>query len=215
MTMYGYARVSAAGQDHAGQVEELTAAGCVRVFAEQASAAAGRKRPQLARALAALEPGDVLAVTRLSRLARSARDALNMLATVTARGAGFRSLREAWADTTTPAGRLAVTLMCGLAEFDREMILERTSEGRAAARARGVIMGRRPALSRGQVQWVIEARAQTPPLPIGQLVAILGVSPNTVRRAIRDAEARLARAEPGRQLDIEAAIRAGPGGPSR
>ncbi len=124
MTIIGYARVSTRDQDHAAQVAELKAAGCAQVFAEQISGA-WSNRPQLARALRNLDQGDVLIVTRLDRLARSTRDLLNVLAHVADRGAGFRSLRDAWADTTTPHGRLMLTVLGGLAEFERELIAER------------------------------------------------------------------------------------------
>lgn len=204
--MYGYARVSAAGQDHSAQVEELTAAGCEKIFAEQASGKAGRKRPQLMRAMAALDAGDVLVITRLNRLARSARDALNVLAAISAKGAGFRSLREGWADTTTAHGRLMVTIMSGLAEFDREMILERTAEGRAFAKSRGVRMGRRPTLTREQAAFVVKSRAEIPPVPISQLVTLLKVSRSTICRVARAAPAELEFYPPtsaGGQVDIE------------
>src|SRR3954454_20629063 len=102
--MYGYARVSTDGQSVAAQVQQLTAAGCGNVFREVASGAQ-TDRAQLRRALAKLEAGDVLMVTRLDRLARSTRDLLNILATIADREAGFRSLGDVWADTTTPHGR--------------------------------------------------------------------------------------------------------------
>jgi DNA invertase Pin-like site-specific DNA recombinase len=89
-----------------------------------------------------LEPRDVLVVTRLDRLARSTRDLLNVLAAVTERGAGFRSLKDKWADTTTPHGRLMLTVLGGLAEFERELIRARTGEGRERARTAGVRFGR-------------------------------------------------------------------------
>src|SRR5256886_16729538 len=89
-----------------------------------------------------LEPGDVLIVTRLDRLARSTRDLLNVLATVGEHEAGFRSLRDAWADTTTPHGRLMLAVLGGLAEFERELIRTRTGEGRKRAQGRGVRFGR-------------------------------------------------------------------------
>src|SRR4051812_25881656 len=103
--IYGYARVSTDGQSVAAQVQQLTGAGCARVFREVASGAK-TDRAQLRRALAKLETGDVLMVTRLDRLARSTRDLLNTLATITDRKAGFRSLADDWADTTTAHGRL-------------------------------------------------------------------------------------------------------------
>ncbi len=139
--IYGYARVSTDGPSVAAQVQQLTAAGCAKVFREIASGAK-TDRAQLRRALAKLERGDVLMVTRLDRLARSTRDLLNTLATVTDRKAGFRSLSDNWADTTTAHGRLMLTILGGLAEFERELIRARTGEGRARAKARGQSLGR-------------------------------------------------------------------------
>ena len=139
--IYGYARVSTDGQSVAAQVSALTAAGAEKVFRETASGAKAN-RAQLARALAQLERGDVLLVTRLDRLARSTRDLLNTLATIADRKAGFRSLADAWADTTTAHGRLMLTVLGGLAEFERDLIRVRTGEGRARAKARGQSLGR-------------------------------------------------------------------------
>ena len=144
--IYGYARVSTDGQSVAAQVEELTAAGAAKVFREVASGAK-TDRAQLRRAFETLAAGDVLMVTRLDRLARSTRDLLNTLAAITDKGAGFRSLADAWADTTTAHGRLMVTVLGGLAEFERELIRARTAEGRGRAKARGVKLGRRPKLT--------------------------------------------------------------------
>src|SRR5208282_3597356 len=107
-------------------------------------------RKALARALKTLEPGDVLLVTRLDRLARSTRDLLNVLDAIGKAGAGFRSLADAWADTTTAHGRLMLTVLGGLAEFERELIRARTGEGRKRAIARGVHMGRPSKLSHDQ-----------------------------------------------------------------
>jgi DNA invertase Pin-like site-specific DNA recombinase len=150
MTIYGYARVSTDGQTLDAQDAALRAAGAERVFAEKISGAV-TDRKALARALAALGLGDVLLVTRLDRLARSTRDLLNALAIVAERGAGFRSLADAWADTTTPHGRLMVTVLAGLAEFERSLILARTGEGRTRAIARGVKFGRKPKLTAHQI----------------------------------------------------------------
>jgi DNA invertase Pin-like site-specific DNA recombinase len=101
-------------------------------------------RARLRKAIAALQAGDVLMVTRLERLARSTRDLLNTLAAITGCKAGFRSLGDAWADTTTAHGRLMLTVLGGLAEFERDLIRTRTGEGRARAVARGQRMGRSP-----------------------------------------------------------------------
>jgi len=105
-------------------------------------------RAQLAKAIAALNAGDVLLVTRLDRLARSTRNLLNNLAQIGDRAAAFRSLSDAWADTTTAHGKLMITVLGGLAEFERSLILARTSDGRARAKARGVRFGRKPKLTR-------------------------------------------------------------------
>jgi DNA invertase Pin-like site-specific DNA recombinase len=134
--IYGYARVSTDGQSVGAQVAALTEAGASKVFRETASGAK-TDRAQLRRAVAQLERGDMLLVTRLDRLARSTRDLLNTLATITDRKAGFRSLEDAWADTTTAHGRFMLTVLGGLAEFERELIRVRTGEGRARAKARG------------------------------------------------------------------------------
>jgi DNA invertase Pin-like site-specific DNA recombinase len=142
----GYARVSTDGQTLDAQDTALKAAGATKVFAEKISGAV-TDRKALAKAIAALGAGDVLLVTRLDRLARSTRDLLNVLATVSDRGAAFRSLADAWADTTTPHGRLMVTVLAGLAEFERSLILARTGEGRQRAQERGVRFGRKPKLT--------------------------------------------------------------------
>jgi len=139
--IYGYARVSTDGQTVAGQKEKLLATGADKVFAETVSGAKS-SRAQLGRCLAALEQGDTLLVTRLDRLARSTRDLLNILAEIAERGASFKSLSETWADTTTAHGRLLLTFLGGIAEFERELIRTRTSEGRVRAKARGQSLGR-------------------------------------------------------------------------
>jgi DNA invertase Pin-like site-specific DNA recombinase len=146
MTTYGYARVSTNGQDLGSQEAELLDAGCAKVFKEKVSGAK-TDRAELAKLIRRLEPGDVLIVTRLDRLARSTRDLLNVLAMVSERESGFRSLKDAWADTTTPHGRLMLTVLGGLAEFERELIRARTGEGRKRAKARGVKFGRPTALT--------------------------------------------------------------------
>lgn len=149
MTIVGYARVSTDAQTLDSQEAELRAAGAEVIFQEKVSGAR-EDRAQLKRALAGLAQGDVLIVTRLDRLARSTMHLLNTLAMVNEAGAGFKSLRDVWADTTTPHGRLMLTILGGLAEFERELIMSRTSEGRQRAKSRGVRMGRRPKLTAHQ-----------------------------------------------------------------
>src|SRR5271169_3829277 len=157
MAHFGYARVSSDGQSLTAQVAELKAANCQRIFQEKISGARS-DRKQLARLIEGLDQGDILVVTRLDRLARSTRDLLNLLGAVAERGAGFKSLRDAWADTTTAHGRLMLTVLGGLAEFERELIRTRTGEGRQRAMALGVVMGRRPKLTAHQRREAIDRR---------------------------------------------------------
>jgi DNA invertase Pin-like site-specific DNA recombinase len=179
MPLYGYARVSTRDQDLAAQDAELMAAGCAKVFKEKASGAK-TDRPQLAKLIRRLEPGDVLIVTRLDRLARSTRDLLNVLAAIGERDAGFRSLKDAWADTTTPHGKLMVTVLGGLAEFERELIRTRTGEGRKRAKERGVRFGRPQKLTPHQRQEAVKRMVQGETQ--ADIARTLNVSPSTVSR---------------------------------
>src|ERR1700687_4910413 len=149
MAVYGYARVTTDGQSLSAQLAELKAAKCEKIFQEKISGARS-DRNQLARLMGVLKKGDVLVVTRLDRLARSTRDLLNLLGAIADKGARFKSLRDTWADTTQAHGRLMLPILGGLAEFERELIRTRTGEGRERAKARGVIMGRRPKLTSHQ-----------------------------------------------------------------
>ena len=157
--IYGYARVSTDGQSVNAQVAALRKHGAGKVFREVASGAK-TDRTQLRRVIDQLDAGDVLMVTRLDRLARSTRDLLNTLAAIADRKAGFRSLNDTWADTTTSHGRLMLTVLAGLAEFERDLIRARTGEGRARSVARGVKMGRPPKLTPHQRQEAIKRRDQ-------------------------------------------------------
>jgi DNA invertase Pin-like site-specific DNA recombinase len=180
--MIGYARVSTSGQTVSMQREQLQAAGCTAIFGETASGASGH-RVELARAMAALGEGDVLVVTRLDRLARSTRDLLEIVASIEARGARLRSLAEAWADTATPAGRLMLTVLGGLAEFERSLIRERTAEGRARAMKAGRRFGRPPLLTPPQREEAVRlAGEERSHAEIGR---ILRVSRSTVSRFLQ------------------------------
>jgi DNA invertase Pin-like site-specific DNA recombinase len=158
MALIAYARVSSEGQTLEAQVHQLKAAGAAKIFGARAD------RPQFKKAIAALGPDDVLLVTRLDRLARSTRDLLNVLDEIARKGAGFRSLNDAWADTTTPHGRLMLTVLGGLAEFERELIRARTGEGRERAKVRGVRLGRRPKLTKHQKDEALARREAGEPL---------------------------------------------------
>jgi DNA invertase Pin-like site-specific DNA recombinase len=183
MAVIGYARVSTDGQTVEAQKQALQAAGADKLFAETASGAK-TDRKELARALKALGEGDVLLVTRLDRLARSTRDLLNILDVIAQAKAGFRSLHDHWADTTTPHGRLMLTILGGLAEFERELIRARTGEGRIRAKSRGVHMGRPAKLTRHQREEALEA------LSIGEvtqadLARRFNVNQATISRMVR------------------------------
>lgn len=177
--MIGYARVSTDGQTLDSQIELLRAAGCEKIFSETASGAKTERR-ELRKCITALRPSDVLVVARLDRLARSTRDLLNVLAEVSERGAAFRSLADAWADTTTAHGRLMLTILGGLAEFERELIRTRTGEGRTRAKARGVQFGRKPKLTAEQQAYVGKLRADGE--GVRQIARIMGVSSATIGR---------------------------------
>jgi DNA invertase Pin-like site-specific DNA recombinase len=159
MTVYGYARVSTTDQTLAAQDGDLHKAGAVKVFREKISGVAAR-RPQLEKLLHIIGPGDVVLVTRLDRLARSTRDLLNVLDKIGKAEAQFKSLRETWADTTTPVGRLMVTIIGGIAEFERELIRVRTGDGIRRAKAAGVHMGRPSKLTKHQQQEVLARLAR-------------------------------------------------------
>jgi DNA invertase Pin-like site-specific DNA recombinase len=155
--LIGYARCSTDGQSTDAQIAALKAAGAERIFSEKVSGAV-TDRKALAKAITALGAGDVLLVTRLDRLARSTRDLLNVLDAVGKRGAGFRSLADPMIDTTSPHGKLILAVLAALAEFERSMILARTSEGRTRAKARGVRFGRKPKLTRHQIAEALQRR---------------------------------------------------------
>ena len=175
----GYARVSTDGQSVDAQVRQLTKAGCKRVFREVASGAK-TDRAQLRRLLDVLDADDVVTVTRLDRLARSTRDLLNTLAAITGKNAGFKSLGDTWADTTTSHGRLMLTVLGGLAEFERDLIRARTGEGRARAVARGQRMGRPFKLTDHQKREAIKRRNQGETL--ADIARSYNVSPATISR---------------------------------
>jgi DNA invertase Pin-like site-specific DNA recombinase len=176
----GYARVSTDGQSVDAQVRQLRAAGAEKVYRETASGAK-TDRAQLRRVLDQLAAGDVLMVTRLDRLARSTRDLLNILATIADKKAGFRSLGDTWADTTTAHGRLMLTVLGGLAEFERDLIRTRTGEGRARAVANGVKLGRKPTLTPHQRREAIK-RVNAEKETLGEIARSYNVSRWTISR---------------------------------
>jgi DNA invertase Pin-like site-specific DNA recombinase len=137
----GYARVSTLEQHLDLQLQALKKDGCKKIFREKVSGAS-RQRPEFQRMLDQLRQGDVIVVWKLDRLARSTRDLLETMETISDGGARFQSLSEPWADTTTHAGKMIMTVFAGIAEFERDLIRERTKAGRDAAKSRGVRFGR-------------------------------------------------------------------------
>ena len=176
----GYARVSTEDQNLDGQLDALKAAGAERIFADKITGTA-RSRPELDRLLDQLRQGDVITVTKYDRLARALRYLLDIVGTFHAQGAGFRSLAED-IDSTTPAGRLVFHVFASIAQFERERISERTREGLDAARKRGRVGGRPPALSpvqRDEVKRMRDDEGRN----LSEIARIFEVSVKTVRRA--------------------------------
>ena len=176
----GYARVSTEDQHLDAQISALEAVGAERIWSEKVSGAKAQ-RPELKDLLKQLRPGDVVTVTKYDRLSRSLQDLLTIVDIIGEKGAGFRSLAED-IDTTTPAGRLVFHVFASIAQFERERISERTKEGLIAARKRGRIGGRPPALSPERSAEVRRMRDQDG-RTIAELARLFKVSPNTIRRA--------------------------------
>ncbi|CAD7742181.1 invertase (plasmid) [Xanthomonas hydrangeae] len=180
--LLGYARVSTDDQDLTNQRAELHAAGCTKIFAEKITGTQ-RDRPELARMLDHIRSGDVVMVTRLDRLARSTRDLLDIAERIREAGAGLRSLAEPWADTTTAAGRMVLTVFAGIAEFERSLIVDRTRSGREAAKRRGVKFGPSPTLTAAQIAHA-RRLIETEGHPVTEAAALLGVHRSTLYRAL-------------------------------
>lgn len=176
----GYARVSTEDQHLDAQISALEAVGAERIWSEKVSGAKAQ-RPELKDLLKQLRPGDVVTVTKYDRLSRSLQDLLTIVEIIGEKGAGFRSLAED-IDTTTPAGRLVFHVFASIAQFERERISERTKEGLVAARKRGRIGGRPPALSSERRAEVLKMR-DGDGRGIAELARLFQVSPNTIRRA--------------------------------
>ncbi|HCQ65584.1 MAG TPA: resolvase [Rhodobacteraceae bacterium] len=177
--IYGYARVSTNGQSLAAQKTALEAVGVEKLFSEKVSGAQAKRR-QLELCLGSLKEGDTLVVTRLDRLARSTRDLLNIVERVSEAGSEFRSLAEVWADTTTSTGRLMLTVLGGIAEFERDLIRARTAEGRAQAKAAGRSLGRPFKLTPHQQAEVRERKGKGE--SVREIARTYNVSPSTISR---------------------------------
>lgn len=175
----GYARVSTGDQKLEAQIDALEEAGAERVYADKITGSK-RSRPQLDQLIDQLRPGDVVVVTKYDRLARSLHDLLSLVETIRERGGGFRSLAED-IDTTSPAGRLVFHVFASIAQFERERISERTREGLQAARRRGRVGGRPPALSPAQRDEVKRMRDDEH-RSLAEIARLFKVSTKTIRR---------------------------------
>lgn len=184
--LIGYARVSTKGQKLDRQIAALQAAGCERIFSDKKSGK-NAEREELRNALDYLRPGDTLVVPALDRLGRSIQDLISIVAGLRKRGIGFRSLHEAL-DTTTPGGRLVFHVFAALAEFIRELIVQGTHEGLAAARARGQRLGRPPAMTEEQI---LHARSMlaNPEASISSIAKLIGVSRTTLYKYVPELKA--------------------------
>ncbi len=179
--LIGYARVSTEDQNLDLQRDALKKAGCELTFEDQVSGTKAR-RPGLEQALSHLRPGDTLVVWRLDRLGRSLRHLIDTVTDLKERGIGFKSLTES-IDTTTSGGRLIFNIFASLAEFEREIIRERTQAGLQAARARGKTGGRPKALSDKQVD-MLRQLAADPSHSVAEICQTLGISRKTFYRYI-------------------------------
>lgn len=179
--LLGYARVSTTDQDASLQIDALNDAGCYRVFIDTMSGSL-EHRPELDKLLDQLRPGDTLVVWRLDRLGRSIRHLIDQLDGLANRGVGFRTLQES-IDTTSPGGRLVFHVFAALAEFERDLIRERTNAGLQAARARGRKGGRPPQLTADQVKAARRMYEQQD-MTVAQIGSVLGVSRTTIYRTL-------------------------------
>jgi len=189
--LIGYARVSTEDQDPRLQLAALKDAKCRRVYQEKKSGARA-DRPELRRMMDQLREGDTIVVWRLDRLARSTRDLLELCEEIDTAGAGLRSISEPWADTTSPAGKMILTVFGGIAEFERSLIRERTGAGRKAAMKRGVKFGRPPKFNAEQMALVgrLADEGQT----AAQIATTFGVHESTVYRCLAALDGRPMRA---------------------
>jgi DNA invertase Pin-like site-specific DNA recombinase len=175
----GYARVSTEDQTLQLQRPRLKEAGCEKVFEEKISGVV-RKRPQLEKLLGEVRKGDVLVVTRLDRLARSTAELLVIAERLQEKGAGLQSLDEPWADTSSPSGRMVLTVFAGIAEFERALIKQRTQDGLLDARKRGVLFGRPRKMRPDQQQLAQELLKQG--RSISEVARTFNVHPATIYR---------------------------------
>lgn len=179
----GYARVSTLDQNLDLQLQALKKAGCQKIFREKVSGAS-RQRPEFQRMLEQIRNGDTIIVWKLDRLARSTRDLLETMETIREAGARFQSLSEPWANTTTHAGKMIMTVFAGIAEFERDLIRERTAAGRVVAKGRGVRFGRPRKLNAEQQKLI--RRLLNEGKPVSEIAKTFNVHVTTIYRLSAD-----------------------------
>ena len=196
---YGYARVSSRAQDYQAQVEALKAAGCEKIYSEKQSGKSRNGRPEFNKLMKALLPGDKVVVTKLDRLARSSRDLHNILFELESLSVGFQSLKDSWCDTTSPAGKLMLTIFGGIAEFERDLIRSRTEEGIERAKRLGKRFGRPERLDAGQKRVIADRHGKGATIP--ELAEEYGVGVGTIWRALNPFEVSAGTAGRGVNID--------------
>ncbi|URZ16871.1 recombinase family protein [Clostridium felsineum] len=186
MAIYGYARVSTKEQNLDRQITALEEAGCVHIYQEKITGKT-MERAQLKRLLADLKPGDVVIVKELTRISRSTVDLLGLVQQISEKGAFIKSIAEKWLDTSSPSGKLMLTVMAGISEFETALRAERCKEGIVQAHKRGVKFGR-PKSDDEQLKFAIELYGQRE-MSVKQICEKTGVSKSTLMRRVRELHA--------------------------
>lgn len=181
MAVYGYARVSKKDQNLDRQLRALEEIGCEYIYSEKISGV--KDRPELEKVLNLLSEGDVLIVAELTRVSRSTQDLISIVNRVTEAGATIKSIKDQWLDTTTAQGRLMLTIFAGLAEFERDLLIERVKDGMETAKEKGVALGR-PKANVNKINHAIELYL-TGDYNVPQILDICNVSKSTLYRELR------------------------------
>ncbi|WP_182103195.1 recombinase family protein [Niallia taxi] len=190
MAIIGYARVSSLGQDYEQQVEQLKNYGCTKIFSEKQSGAKKENRKALSEAIEYLRKGDKLVVTKIDRLARSVRDLQNIANELDEKGIGLVFLKEN-IDFSTPAGKLMFTMLGAIAEFERDLINERTSEGRERAKKQGKHMGR-PAMPEKDIKRALQLynERETNGMSVNDIIQLTGIPKSTIYAELKKLKAK-------------------------
>lgn len=182
MTIYGYARVSSKEQNLDRQIHALEQAGCEYIYSEKISGKVD-KRPEMERMLAVVGKGDVVIVAELTRVSRSTIDLIDIVKRIQEAGADIKSLKESWLDTTTSGGKLMLTIFAGLAEFERDLIVERVKDGMETAKRKGVKLGR-PTVNLNKIEHAMEMY-KTGEYTNPQIWDICGITKSTFYRELK------------------------------